>query len=103
MDNINFHHYCLRFYEKQLVAKPDDIKALPLDVMVHSTATKEDYTLTFDATDPDAISIDDTGVMTVHAAREEAITITATLEYDGHSYSDTLTLYVTELEVKRDV
>ncbi len=100
---INFHHYGLRFYEKQLVAKPDDIKALPLDVTVHSTATKEDYTLTFDATDPDAISIDETGVMTVHAAREEAITITATLNYDGHTYSDTLTLYVTELEVKRDV
>ena len=103
VEYINFHHYGLRFYEKQLVAKPDDIKALPMDVTVHSTATKEDYTLTFDATDPDAISIDDTGVMTVHAAREEAITITATLNYDGHVYSDTLTLYVTELEVKRDV
>ena len=103
VEYINFHHYGLRFNEKQLVAKPDDIKALPLDVTVHSTATKEDYTLTFDATDPDAISIDDTGVMTVHAAREEAITITATLEYDGHTYSDTMTLYVTELEVKRDV
>lgn len=103
VEYINFNHYRLRFSQKQLVAKPDDIKALPLDVMVHSTATKEDYTLTFDATDPDAISIDDTGVMTVHAAREEAITITATLEYDGHTYSDTMTLYVTELEVKRDV
>ena len=102
-ENINFHHYRLRFFEKQLVAKPDDIKALPLDVMVHSTATKEDYTLTFEASDPDAISIDETGVMTVHAAREEAITITATLNYDGHTYSDTLTLYITELEVKKDV
>ncbi len=103
VENINFHHYCLRFFEKQLVAKPDDIKALPLDVMVHSTATKEDYTLTFESSDPDAISIDETGVMTVHAAREEAITITATLNYDGHTYSDTLTLYITELEVKKDV
>lgn len=100
---INFNHYRLRFYQKQLVAKPDDIKALPLDVMVHSTATKEDYTLTYETSDPDAISIDETGVMTVHAAREEAITITATLDYDGHTYSDTLTLYITELEVKRDV
>ena len=85
------------------MAKPDDIKALPLDVMVHSTATKEDYALTFESSDPDAISIDETGVMTVHAAREEAITITATLNYDGHTYSVTLTLYHTELEVKKDV
>ena len=103
VEYINFNHYRLRFSQKQLVAKPDDIKALPLDVMVHSTATKEDYTLTYETSDPDAITIDETGVMTVHAAREEAITITATLDYDGHTYSDTLTLYITELEVKRDV
>jgi len=103
VENINFNHYKLRFSQKQLVAKPDDIKALPLDVMVHSTATKEDYTLTYEVSDSEALSIDETGVMTIHAARDEAITITATLNYDGHTYSDTLTLYITELEVKKNV
>ena len=103
VQHINFHHYGLRFREKQMVSNPDDVQALPMDVTVHSTATKEDYTLTFETTDPDAMSIDDTGVMTVHAATDEAVTITATLNYDGHTYSDTITVYITELEVKTDV
>ena len=100
---INFHHYGLRFREQQMVANPSDVQALPMEVTVHSTATKEDYTLTFETTDPDAMSIDDTGVMTVHAATDEAVKITATLNYDGHTYSDTITVYITELEVKTDV
>ena len=102
VQTIKFSHYGLRFMEQQIAVRESDLKALPMNVTVHSSATKEDYKLTFDISDPDALSVDDTGVMSVHAAREEAITITATLEYDGHVYSDTITVYVTELEVKKD-
>ncbi len=102
VQTVNFSHYGLRFLEQQLAVRENDMKALPMDVTVHSTATKEDYKLTFEVSDPEAITVDESGVMNVHAAREEAITITATLEYDGHSYADTMTVYVTELEVKTD-
>ena len=102
VQTITFSHYGLRFLNQQMAVREDDMKALPISVTVHSTATKEDYQLTFDISDPEALTVDDTGVMNVHAAREEAVTITATLEYDGHVYTDTITVYVTELEVKED-
>ena len=102
VQTITFSHYGLRFLQQQLAVRESDMKALPIFVTVHSTATKEDYKLTFDISDPEALTVDESGVMNVHAAREEAVTITATLEYDGHVYSDTMTVYVTELEVKKD-
>ena len=103
VESINFHRYGLHFLERQMATREDDMKALPLSVTVHSTATKEDYTLTFDISDPEAVSVDETGVLRVHAAREEAVEITATLVYDGHTYTDTIMIYATELEVKSDV
>ena len=102
VQTINFSHYGLRFLGQQLAVRENDLKALPMSVTVHSTATEGDYKLTFDISDPEALTVDETGVMNVHAAREEAVTITATLEYDGHVYSDTMTVYVTELEVETD-
>ena len=102
VQTVTFSHYGLRFLEQQIAVREDDIKSLPMSVTVHSTATEEDYKLTFDISDPEALTVDDTGVMNVHAAREEAVTITATLEYDGHVYSDTITVHVTELEVETD-
>jgi hypothetical protein len=102
VQTINFSHYGLRFLQKQMAVREDDLKALPMEVTVHSTATEADYKMTYDISDPEALSVDTDGVMDVHAAREEAVTITATLEYDVHSYQDTITVYVTELELEEE-
>ena len=77
--------------------------ALPADVVVNGEAAGDDFTLTFTSTDPDAITIDADGVMTVHKAPEETAQITMTLVYGAHTYTDTLTVYITELEVETNV
>ncbi len=101
--SINFNHYAAVFTERQIAVKKNDMKALPARVTVHSTATKEDYKLTFDVSVDDVLEIDADGVMTVEENCDEPVIVTMTLEYDGHVYSDQLTVYITEMELETEV
>ena len=78
------------------------MKALPASVTVNSEATKDDFKLTFTPSDREAVSIDEDGVMTVNVNGEKTVTVKMTLEYDGHTYTDDLTVYITEKEVSTD-
>jgi hypothetical protein len=100
--SIDFFHYGLNFTERQMAVQKNDMKALPLDVRVNSETTKADYKLSFDVSDDGILEIDADGVMSVVGTQEKPVTVTAKLEYDGHTYTDTLTVYATELEVKID-
>ena len=40
--------------------------------------------------------------MEVVSTQTEPVTVTAVLEYNGHTYTDKLDVYATELEVKTD-
>ena len=99
-EHLSFKHYGVRFTAQSMAVTNGDMKALPADVKVNDAATKDDYTLTFTESDPEVISIDEDGVLTVKKAAEEPVTVTMTLEYDGHTYTDTMTIWVTELEVE---
>ena len=100
--SIDVFSYGIHFTERQIAVQTSDIRALPLEVRVNSETTKEDYGLSFDVSKDGLLEIDDDGVMSVKAAQKAPVTVTATLEYDGHKYTDTLIVYVTELEVKTD-
>lgn len=102
---IEFMHYGAHFSEYAFVVKPGDIKALPVVVNVNADASKgDDFTLTFTSSDPDALSFDEDGSMTVAKGKhDEPVTVTMTLEYNGQIYTDDLTVYITELEVEEDV
>ncbi len=99
---IDFFHYGLNFSERQIAVQLGDTAALPLDVRVNSETTKENYSLSFKVSDDKILSIDADGVMEAVGSSEKPVTVTATLEYDGHTYTDELIVYATELEVKRD-
>ena len=102
--HIDFKHYGVHFLERAIAVKPGDMKALPADVRVNSDATKEDYTLTFTASDPALLSFDADGVMSVgKKAVNDPVTVTMTLEYDGHTYTDEMLVYISEWEVATDV
>lgn len=100
---ISFLHYGAHFTEHAIAVEPKDVKALPAKVSINKEATKADYTLTFSASDPESLSFDTDGVMTVGKNTvDEPVIVTMTLEYEGHTYTDTLTVYVTEWEVEAD-
>lgn len=101
--HIDFKHYGTRFLKRAMVVKPGDMKALPADVRVNANAMKEDYKLTFTASEPDVLSFDADGVMTVNKTFDDPVTVTMTLEYDGHTYTDELIVYISEWEVATDV
>ncbi len=101
-ESFDLFHYGLRFAERQLALQTGRTLSLPLDVRVNSETTKENYTLSFDVSDDGILEIDSTGVMNVVGAKDTPVTVTATLEYDGHTYTDKLIVYATELEVKTD-
>ncbi len=99
---VDVFNYGLRFTEKQLALQTGRTQALPLDVRVNSETTKENYTLSFRVSEEGILNIDPDGVMEVVGASDKPVTVTAELEYDGHSYSDSIIIYATDLEVKTD-
>ncbi len=100
---IGFKWYGARFTQRSMAVRPGDMKALPASVVVNTEATKEDYKLTFEPSDKEALTIDEDGVMTVEKAADEPVTVKMTLEYNGHTYTDELLIYITELEVETNV
>ena len=101
-EKISFKYYGAHFTQSCVAHTPGDMNALPASVIVNSSATADDYKLTFTPSVDGVVEIDADGVMTVKAMHDEPFTITMTLEYDGHMYSDELTVYLTELEVETD-
>ena len=101
-EKISFKYYGAHFTQSCVAHTPGDMNALPASVTVNSSATADDYKLTFEPSVDGVVEIDADGVMTVKAMHDEPFTITMTLEYDGHTYSDVLTVYLTELEVETD-
>ena len=99
---VRFSYYGVRFLQQAMAVKPGDMKALPASVTVNENATSDEYTVTYDVSQPETMTIDADGVMTVEKACDDPVTITMTLDYDGHTYSDSLTVYITELEVESD-
>ena len=102
VQSIDLFHYGLRFTERQMAVQKNDMKALPLEVRVDAETTKDEYQLRFEVSDDGILEIDADGVMNVVGAQEAPVTVTAVLEYDGHTYSDELIIYATEMEVKTD-
>ncbi|MBE6835129.1 MAG: hypothetical protein E7515_02620 [Ruminococcaceae bacterium] len=100
--SIDLFSYGLDFTERQIALQVGDSSALPLDVRVNSETTKGEYKLSFTVSDDKALTIDADGVAEAIGPSKEPLTVTATLEYEGHTYSDKLTVYTTELEVKTD-
>ncbi len=100
---ISFTEFGARFTTRAIAVQKNDMKALPADIKVDSEASKEDYELTFDVSKDGVVSIDEDGVMTVEENCDEPVVITMTLKYEGHTYSDKLTVYITELEVASNV
>ena len=98
----DFFNYGIHFTERQLAVQKNDMQALPLEVNVNEETTKDDYKLSVEVSENGLLEIDADGVMTVKNTKEEPLTVKATLEYDGHTYTDSLIVYATELEVKTD-
>ena len=99
---IDFMHYGIHFTDRQTVVKKDYIEAVPLEVRVNSETTQDDFTLTFKTSKDGILDIDSDGVMNVTGTSEKPVTVTAELKYAGHTYTDTLIVYATEMEVSED-
>ena len=102
-EHIDFMWYGLRFTDDFLEQKPNDITPLPLDVHVNGAAVRgEDFDIEFEVSHPETLTIDDDLVMTIKRVNDisgtEGVTIKATLLYEGKTWSDVLTVYITEMD-----
>ncbi|HAQ63662.1 MAG TPA: hypothetical protein DCR23_04285 [Ruminococcaceae bacterium] len=101
-ESLDLFRYGLRFTQRQLVVQTGKTVSLPLDVRVNSEATKENYKLSFTVSEDGILDISADGIVNAVGSKETPVTVTAMLEYDGHTYTDRLIVYATELEVKTD-
>jgi hypothetical protein len=102
-EKVSFKWYGVRFLVDYLEQKPDDIVTLPLEIHVNDASVQdEDFTVTYTISDPDTMEIDREGTMTVKrvgaTSETDGVTVTATLDYEGKTYSDDLIVYVTKLD-----
>lgn len=101
-EKISFTHYGAHFTVACVAHTVGDMNSLPADVKIPKDTAQEDFTLSFTPSVEGVVEIDADGVMTVLKATEDPITVTMTLVYGGRTYTDTLTVYLTELEVATD-
>ncbi len=102
-EQINFMWYGLRFTVDYMEQKPDDIMTLPLEIHVNNAAVQgEDFTVDYMISDPQTLEIDEEAVMTVNQTNAvsdtEGVKVTATLTYDGKTFSDDIIIYITKLD-----
>ncbi|MBQ6023165.1 MAG: hypothetical protein IJL25_09565 [Clostridia bacterium] len=109
-EKVSFKYYGAHFTKACIAVNPGDMEALPAAVRVNDASTKaeqsppgeNEFYLSFVPSDPEVLKIDGDGVMSVNGASDQPVTVTMTLEYGGHTYTDELTVYITELEVATD-
>ncbi|MBQ6421389.1 MAG: hypothetical protein IJK02_09980 [Clostridia bacterium] len=99
-EKIGFRYYGAYFTANCVAETKGDMQALPARVNVKDEEAKENFSLTFEASDPSVVKIDEDGVMTVLECTDDPVTVTMTLTYKGHTYTDDLTVFITELEVE---
>lgn len=102
-EHVSFMWYGLHFTEDYLEQKPDDIITMPLEIHVNGAAVQgEDFTVTYTVSAPETMEIQEDGSTTIRKVCEtsetEGVKVTATLEYDGKTYTDDLLVYITELD-----
>lgn len=101
-DRFSFVTYGVRFTKHAVALSPKEEHTLPTELILPDGIEKTDFTLTFEVTQGEG-EVDETGVFTAHTeASEIPDVVTVTLTYDGKTYTDTLDIYVTELEVKSE-
>lgn len=102
-EKVSFKWYGLRFKVDYLEQKPDDIVTLPLEINVNDAAVQgEDFIVTYTPSDPETMEIDEEGSMTIRRTNDTSetggVTVTATLEYEGKTYTDEMIIYITKLD-----
>ncbi len=101
-ESFLFKWYGLRFTDRAVAVKPGTLSTLPLEICVDDGATPDEWELVAEISDPEVLEIEGVGAMTTLKVSEDPVTIKMTLRYDGHEYSDTITVFVTDLEVDYD-
>ena len=100
---LSFRHYGVRFTQRAVAVQPGDRQSLPAEFAVRDAKAADEYSLTFTPDVQDVLEFDSDGVMTVLKTCDTPVTVTMTLQYGAHTYTDYITVYITELEVESDV
>lgn len=80
--------------EDEMSLKLNEEEQLTMDAVVSEKAVSGDYKLTFKSSDESICSVDKDGFVKGHKISDKPVTVTATLEYLGNTYTDTCEIYV---------
>ncbi|MBQ7637319.1 MAG: hypothetical protein IJS90_00275 [Clostridia bacterium] len=102
-ERVSFMWYGLHFLEDYMEQRPNDIVTLPIDIYVNGSAMQgTDFDVEYIISDPSTMEIDSDSVMTVNKTNDvsatEGVKVTASLSYNGKTYTDDIVVYITELE-----
>ena len=81
--------------ENEIHLKLNEEDALPLEVSLSDKATKDDYKISFESENENAVSVDKDGNIKGLALSKEPTRVTVKFEYLGNTYTDSCLVYVT--------
>ena len=99
VQHVSFRHYGVRFTAGGVVASDGTKLGLGLEVTTKVGESAENYTLSYTPSVQGVLEFDEDGMMTILKPCDEPIEVTVTLQYAGHTYTDSTTVYITDLEV----
>lgn len=99
VQHIEFRHYGVRFTAGGVVTRDGEKLGLGLEVTTRDGESPENYTLSYTPSVPGVLKFDEDRMMTILKPCSEPIVVTVTMQYAGHTYSDSITVYITDLEV----
>lgn len=85
----------VQFPFKEVAAAVGESVHLITDLRLPEEEKEDDYTLTYASSDPDAVSVDENGMITVLKEIADPVKITVTLDCSGHTYSDEMIVHIT--------
>lgn len=80
--------------EDEMTLKLNEEEQLTMDAVISDKAASGDYKLTFKSSDESVCSVDKDGFVKGLKISDKPVTVTATLEYLGNTYTDTCEIYV---------
>ena len=102
VQHVSFRHYGVRLTAGGVVASDGTKLGLGLEVITKKDESADNYTLSYTPSVPGVLEFDEDGMMTILKPCDEPINVTVTMQYAGHTYSDSTTVYITDLEVASD-
>ena len=95
-DNYPIAHAGIKIVQDEISINKNGYEAVNLEANVSENVSNDEFSLTYEISDESVATVDENGQIDAVSESKTPVTVTATLEYLGKTYTDTCLVYVTK-------